>query len=202
MCGRYSFLVEDTLIKERFGVDVRTAIYKASYNCAPTQTLAVITNDDRMNLSFLRWGLIPSWAKDPSIGNKMINARSETILEKPSFRTPFRKRRCLVPASGFYEWKRMNGKTPYHFVVNDEQLFAMAGLWDEWRSPSGEIIRSFTIITTAPNELVAEVHDRMPVILPRDKESNWLDPATDAELLSLLVPFPADQMSSSPSSLR
>lgn len=201
MCGRYSFLVEDTLIKERFGVDVRTAIYKASYNCAPTQNLAVITGTDQKNLSFMRWGLIPSWAKDLSIGNKMINARSETILEKPSFRTPFRKRRCLVPATGFFEWKRANGKTPYLFSVKNEVIFSMAGLWDEWVSPDGEIIRSFTIITTKPNELVGEVHDRMPVILHREKETVWLNDSSENELVSLLAPYPAYLMSSAPTSL-
>jgi putative SOS response-associated peptidase YedK len=195
MCGRYSFAVEDELIKERFGVTVRSAVWKARYNCSPTQDLAVISNADPLQLSLYRWGLIPSWAKDPAIGNRMINARAETITEKPSFRSSFRSRRCLVLSDGFYEWKR-NGKDkiPHRILMNDESPFAMAGIWDRWTSEDGEIVNSFAILTTTPNELMAEIHDRMPVILPRQEEKTWLGNTSDDELLGLLKPYTATKM--------
>ena len=198
MCGRYSFAMEDSLILERFGIRVRTAIYKARYNCAPSQKLAVIANDAPDTLDFYRWGLVPSWAKELSIGNKLINARAETITEKPSFRNPFRGKRCLVPATGFYEWQRSTDKTPYYIGLKSREPFCFAGLWDQWVSPDGEIIRSFTIITTAPNELMAAIHDRMPVILHRDDEQRWLNPKADPSLAELLKPFPAGLMEAWP----
>ena len=194
MCGRYSFAMEDALILERFGIRVRTAIYKARYNCAPTQKLAVIANDSPDTLNFYRWGLIPFWAKDPSIGNRLINARAETVTEKPSFKHAFRNRRCLVPATGFYEWKKEKVKLPYHFGLKNREPFCFAGLWDQWTSADGEIIRSFTIITTTPNSLVEKIHDRMPVILLRDDEQRWIDPGQDLSLSGLLKPFPAEMM--------
>ena len=128
MCGRYSFAVEDELIKERFGVSVRSAIYKARYNCAPSQDLAVISNEEPELLSFFKWGLIPFWAKDPSIGNRMINARAETITEKPSFKHSFRSRRCLVLSDGFFEWDRSGKKQPYRFTLRDKTPFSIAGI--------------------------------------------------------------------------
>ena len=199
MCGRYSFTVLDALIKERFNVSVRSAVWKARYNCSPTQDLAVISNQDPLELSFYRWGLIPSWAKDPAIGNRMINARAETIMEKPSFRASFRSKRCLVPADGFYEWKRMgNDKIPHRITMKDGSPFAMAGIWDRWISPDGEIIHSFSILTTTPNELMKEIHDRMPVILERQHEKTWLGITSDTELLGLLRPYPASEMKASP----
>ncbi|MEI6681579.1 MAG: SOS response-associated peptidase [Bacteroidota bacterium] len=198
MCGRYSFAIEDALILERFGLRVRTAIYKARYNCAPMQSLAVISNELPGELSFFRWGLIPSWAKDASIGNKLINARAETLEEKPSFKNCFRNRRCLVPATGFFEWKRNALKTPYHIRLKSGEPFCFAGLWDKWVSGDGEIIQTFTIITIAPNELVAGIHDRMPVIIPRAEEKSWLSPRPDPSLTGLLKPFPADLMEAYP----
>jgi len=214
MCGRFSFAFEDALILERFGIRVRTAIYKARYNCAPSQNLAVIANDAPDTLKFFRWGLIPSWSKDISIGNKLINARAETITEKPSFKNAFRNRRCLVPATGFYEWKRNSTDmtchvrtnkdmtchvpTPYHIGMKNGDAFCFAGLWDKWISGEGGIIHSFTIITTSPNALMAQIHDRMPVILWRRDEQRWIAPDPDPSLVELLKPFPPEMMEAWP----
>ncbi len=198
MCGRYSFAIEDALILERFGLRVRTAIYKARYNCAPTQNLAVIANEAPDELRFFRWGLIPYWAKDASIGNKLINARAETLVEKPSFKNAFRNRRCLVPATGFFEWKRNAEKTPYHIMLKNGDPFCFAGLWDKWVTSDGEIIHSFTIITTSPNGLMEQIHDRMPVILPMEQEHRWIAPQPDPSLVELLKPFPAGMMKAYP----
>ncbi len=197
MCGRYSFAIEDALILERFGLRVRTAIYKARYNCAPAQNLAVIANNAPDTLNYFRWGLIPSWAKDPSIGNKLINARAETLVEKPSFKQAFRNRRCLVPATGFFEWKRP-ARTPWHIGMKNGDAFCFAGLWDQWATPEGKVVYSFTIITTRPNDLVSQIHDRMPVILQRDDEHRWIAPHPDASLIDLLQPFPAEKMEAWP----
>jgi putative SOS response-associated peptidase YedK len=194
MCGRYSFAIEDELIRERFGVSVRNAVYKARYNCAPSQDLAVISTEDPAVISFYRWGLIPFWAKDPSIGNKLINARTETIIVKPSFKQAFRMRRCLVLSDGFFEWKKSNGKTPYRVCLQDYAPFTMAGIWEKWKNQDGEVIRSFSIITTHANSLVEEIHDRMPVILKREDEKKWLSSAPEEELLGLLQPFPPERM--------
>ena len=202
MCGRFSFVMEDSLILERFGVRVRTAIYKARYNCAPTQNLAVITGQDRETLQFFRWGLVPSWSKDLAIGSKLINARAETLAEKPSFRSAYRSRRCLVPATGFFEWKRDALKQPYHIFLKGEEPFCFAGLWEEWAPAGTDPVRSFTIITTTPNELMQTIHDRMPVILRREDEERWLAPGTDPGLSSLLRPFPAERMELKPVSNR
>jgi putative SOS response-associated peptidase YedK len=198
MCGRYSFAVEDQLIYERFGVSVRSAIYKARYNCAPSQDLAVISNEDPETLDFFRWGLIPFWAKESSIGNKLINARAETLLEKPSFRQPFRKQRCLVLSDGFYEWKKTGLKIPYRICLKDDSPFAMAGIWDRWKNQEGQVIRSFSIITTVANPLVGELHDRMPVILDREGEKQWLGTTLEHELAELLKPYPSEKMKSYP----
>lgn len=199
MCGRYSFAVEDALIKERFGVTVRSAVWKARYNCAPVQDLAVIAQDDPQGLSLYRWGLIPHWANDPSMGSRMINARAEGIHERPSFRKPFRSQRCLVPADAFYEWKRSGTeKIPYRISLTGNRIFSMAGIWDQWISPDGEIVRSFSIITTRPNELVRELHDRMPVILPQKEERTWLGDTPEKLLLDLLVPYPEEEMTAFP----
>jgi putative SOS response-associated peptidase YedK len=194
MCGRYSFAIEDELIKERFGVTVRSAIYKARYNCAPSQSLAVISTEEPEMLSFYRWGLIPFWAKDPSIGNKLINARAETIIDKPSFKQAFRSRRCLVLSDGFFEWEKSGEKQPYRIILQDSVPFSMAGIWDKWENPEGEIIHSFSIITTRANSLIEKIHDRMPVILKREDEKKWLGSPNEKELLDLLKPFHKDQM--------
>ncbi len=198
MCGRYSFAVEDALILERFGVRVRTAIYISRYNCSPSQKLAVIANDAPDTLQFFRWGLVPSWAKEPSIGNKLINARAETLVEKPSFKKSFLTRRCLVPATGFFEWKKDAAKTPMHIRLKDKEAFCFAGLWDNWVSLEGETVHSFSIITTSPNALVEQIHNRMPVILHRDDEQRWIEPKSDLSLVELLKPYPAERMEAWP----
>ena len=202
MCGRYSFAIEDELIRERFGVSVRSAIYKARYNCAPAQKLAVISSEAPDDLSFYRWGLIPSWAKDPSIGNRLINARGETILEKPSFRNAFKTRRCLVLSDGFYEWKKSGEKQPYRITLLDSMPFAMAGIWESWKDPEGNRIYSFSIITTHPNSLMEEIHDRMPVILTQEDEKKWLSPMPAGELIKLLQPYPSEKMKAFPVSTK
>lgn len=194
MCGRYSFALEDALIRERFGVRVRTAIYKANYNCTPSQELAVISNLVPGELSFFRWGLIPSWSKDPTFGNKLINARAETITGKPSFRSSFKSRRCLVPADSFFEWKKEVRKVPYRILLKTRAPFAMAGIWDRWTHPAGTLINSFAIITTRPNELMKPIHDRMPVILQSGDEERWLKSTREDELVELLRPYPAEEM--------
>jgi putative SOS response-associated peptidase YedK len=179
------------MIKERFGVTVRTAIYKARYNCAPTQKLAVISNENPGELSLYRWGLIPFWAKDIAIGNKLINARAETILEKPAFKNPFQHRRCLVLSDGFYEWKKGTGKTPFRITRKDGSAFAMAGIWDKWINPEGEEIRSFAILTTRPNVLMEKIHDRMPVILDRETEKRWIEKTPVEDLIGMMQPCEA-----------
>ena len=154
-------------------------------------------NPGHNRAELMRWGLIPFWAKDAKIGARMINARAETVAEKPAFRTALRKRRCLVLADGFYEWKKEeNGKTPMYIAAKSRGPFAMAGLFETWKSPEDELIRSCTIITTSPNTLMEDIHDRMPVILPKDAETIWLDPKLEDQetLTSLLTPYPAEEM--------
>lgn len=168
------------------------------YNIAPSQQVPIIRQEDgRRSVSTVRWGLVPHWAKDLSIGNRMINARSETITKKPAFRAAFSRRRCLIPADGFYEWGK-TGKTkrPFHFTLKDQSLFAFAGLWDAWQSPDGSIIESCTILTTVANNLAADLPDRMPVILSRQHYALWLTaPFSEAaNLADLLVPFDAELM--------
>ena len=206
MCGRYSFILEDEMIRERFGVTVRSAIYKARYNCAPTQKLAVISNENPGELSLYRWGLIPFWAKDPAIGNKLINAKSETILEKPSFKNSFRSKRCLVLSDGFYEWKKGADRTPYRITRKDGSAFAMAGIWDKWINQESEEIHSFAILTTVPNSLMEKIHNRMPVILDREMEKRWIENISQEELVDMLKPcdpftffaFPVSTLVNSP----
>ena len=202
MCGRFR-LSRSEKLAEAFDAEASDEDFRASYNIAPTQAIAAVRPSAvGRALSNLRWGLIPSWAKDISIGAKMIgaqmiNARSETVLDKPAFRDSFRQRRCLIPADGFYEWKK-SGKTkrPFHFDMQDGSLFAFAGLWDCWRAPSGELVESCSILTTKPNELVQEIHDRMPVILPREEYERWLTipPERAESLVEILTPFDANLM--------
>ena len=172
MCGRYTLTVPVEILAEEFGVTGPLPEVPPSYNIAPTQEVAaVLTDDGERRLEMLRWGLIPSWADDPGIGSRMINARSETVPEKPSFRRAFRERRCLILADGFYEWKRTNdGKQPYYIRMEDGRPFAFAGLWESWRGGREEI-RSCTILTTEASDRVSNIHHRMPVILaPEDRE--------------------------------
>jgi putative SOS response-associated peptidase YedK len=202
MCGRFRVARKKEILAEAFdaacGLDDLDWIPR--YNVAPGQQIVTVRQEAghpvRM-MSLMRWGLIPSWASDPSVGYKMINARAESVATKPSFREPLRLRRCLIPADGFYEWRR-EGKErlPFCFTLADQSVFALAGLWEPWKNPAGQIVESCTILTTAPNELMSDVHDRMPVILPRDAYEIWLDPGFKSveELQPLLKPHPADVM--------
>jgi putative SOS response-associated peptidase YedK len=201
MCGRYTLKTPAGRLAEELGFDGSVSELPANYNVAPTQQVAaVLAEGGGRRLEMLRLGLIPPWADDPGIGSRMINARSETAPEKPSFRRAFRGRRCLIPADGFYEWKRMNGgKQPYYIRMEGGGPFAFAGLWESWdKGGSGEI-RSCTILTTEANPLVAEIHDRMPVIVAPDAYDVWLDPEAEKdELYGLLAPYPEDEMEAYP----
>ncbi|HQF01295.1 MAG TPA: SOS response-associated peptidase [Bacteroidales bacterium] len=195
MCGRYSFAPDLKIVNEHYDISVNDDDLTPNYNCAPSQLLPVITNDKSIGFNFFRWGLIPFWAKDISIGNKLINTRSETILEKPSFRNAFRQRRCLVPADAFYEWKQeVKEKNPYRIFLKNQNIFSMAGIWEKCKLPNGETIFSFAIITTQPNTLMTKIHNRMPVILDKKGEDLWINNTDEKELTNLLKPFPAEQM--------
>jgi len=197
MCGRYSFAPELKIVNEHYDITIKDGDLEPNYNCAPSQKLPVISNDAPGELSRYSWGLIPFWAKDKSIGYKMINARGETLTEKPAFRNAFRSRRCLVLADAFYEWKKMAGskvKIPYRIFIPGQPVFSMAGIWETWKNPDGEIIRSFSIVTISPNELMAEIHDRMPVILSKEDGKIWLESKDPKSLKELIKPFPAKLM--------
>jgi putative SOS response-associated peptidase YedK len=212
MCGRYTQHHDIQDLFERFNAENGFVLgASAQYNVAPTQSVAVVTEHATPSgteriVEPMRWGLIPFWAKDPSIGAKMINARSETVMVKPAFRNGLRRKRCLIPADGFYEWQpAISGpKQPFYFTLRDGELFGFAGLYDEWTAPDGSPLRSCTIITTEANEVVRPVHERMPVILLRDDEAAYLNPrVTDAEaIVPLLSPYPAERMTATAVSLR
>lgn len=199
MCGRYRLSRRKQLVEEYFDCTGEED-WSPRYNIAPTQPVPVIRQHPKepvRQLSLMRWGLIPSWAKDTSGAARMINARSETATTKPAFRDPIRFRRCLIPADGFYEWKRTaKSKQPYCFEVNDGELFAFAGIWDGWKDASGNWIQSCSILTTTPNAVTATVHDRMPVIVHPDSYDLWLDPGMDkvVEVSNLLKPYDHSQM--------
>ncbi|HZN63965.1 MAG TPA: SOS response-associated peptidase [Tepidisphaeraceae bacterium] len=203
MCGRYT--VRSILpVVELFGVPPLPE-FPPRFNVAPTQDVPVVrslrTDGEQVarRMDLLHWGLVPSWADDPSIGNRMINARAETACDKPAFRTAMSRRRCLVPADGFYEWKKLEkGKRPYLFRMKGDRPFAFAGLWETWRR--GDVrIDSFTILTTAANDVVAPVHDRMPVIIPPSEFARWLDPSIKSDAITdLLKPYPASEMETIP----
>jgi putative SOS response-associated peptidase YedK len=192
MCGRYSFTSPLEAVRRLFAVSGGGNL-APRYNIAPTQPAVVVRPspkpDQERELAILTWGLVPSWAKDPSMAAKLINARAETVAEKPSFRNAFRRRRCLVPADGFYEWKAApGGKQPYRIAFEDERPFAFAGLWEHWQGADGSEIESFAIVTTEANELLRPLHPRMPVILDPEQHAPWLDPATEDAAL-LLGPY-------------
>lgn len=208
MCGRYRLSRRKQLVEEYFGAVSEEYEWGPRYNVAPSQPVLTIRRDARepiRKLSTMQWGLIPSWSKDSSIGYKTINARAETVATTASFRDPFKSQRCLVPADGFYEWGRNStSRQPYCIEVNGGELFAFAGLWDRWTNPEGQVIESCTILTTTPNTLLADIHDRMPVILSPDMYDCWLDPAfkNTAYLSELLKPFDAGLMRRYPVSTR
>jgi putative SOS response-associated peptidase YedK len=197
MCGRFVRITSIGAIKVKFKVDQIFSNLAPSYNIAPSQEIVIINDVGVRQLIQCKWGFIPSWAKDPFIGHTMINARSETVARKPAFRSSFKKKRCLVIADGFYEW-RVEGKKkfPMYIRLTSGECFGFAGLYNIWTSPDGKQLCTCTIITTEANETVRPIHDRMPVILPRDKEDTWLDPAFEdkEQLLAMLKPYPAEAM--------
>jgi putative SOS response-associated peptidase YedK len=203
MCGRYSIISKN---RESRGSMRASRLLKQAemdnrFNVAPSQSLPVITNDKPDELQFFSWGLLPHWAKEKGYKHKSINARAETITEKPMFRQLVNQKRCLVPADGFYEWRDSpTGKVPYRFLLRDEGLFCFAGLWDEWADKeTGEVIRTYTLITTEANELMRPIHDRMPVLLHPEEEELWLsNERADEHVLSLLHPYPSDEMKAYP----
>jgi len=206
MCGRFSLTATAEEIIEHFsGVTIPPGADTQAprYNIAPSQPIAVIPNTDQRRLDYFVWGLIPFWSKDPKIGNRMINARGETLSEKPSFKAPYKYRRCLVLSSGFYEWQKLPGnstKVPHHIRLKSGKPFAFAGLWDRWNASDGSEILSATIITTQPNDFIKPIHNRMPVILPPSSFESWLNPNEIAPgtLDDLLVPYPSEEMEAFP----
>ena len=199
MCGRFTLFTDIEEIKERF--DIQGSFdeeYQFSYNIAPSQSVLSVINDGvRNRLGYLRWGLIPFWAKDEKVGYKMINARAETIAEKASFRNAYKKKRCLIIADSFYEWKKTpERKIPMRIKLKNHAPFGMAGLWESWKSPEGISIYSCSVITTVPNELMTSIHDRMPVILKPEDEKDWLNPSINdpAYLQQYLKSFDSEQM--------
>lgn len=200
MCGRFTIVVTLEELMERFLLDSVPFAYRPRYNAAPGQPIAaIVAHKGENRIGLLRWGLIPSWAKDEKIGYQTINAKAETLREKPSFAAAFESRRCVIPADGFYEWKRgdeRGSRQPYRITLKSGGLFALAGLYDSWTAPDGRKISSCTIITTTANRLMADIHDRMPVILRPEDERIWLDRTQfDARRLqSLLAPYPDEEM--------
>ncbi len=203
MCGRFTLIDILNILQASFPECTFPQQFAPRYNIAPTQPILAVPNDGTGKADFFAWGLIPSWAKDPVIGSRLINARAETLAEKPSFRSAYKYRRCLVFADGFFEWQIQPGsksRIPYFIRLKSGQPFAFAGLWERWQSPDGSEIKSATIITTSPNELTAPLHDRMPVILPKAAYKQWLDPSLQqpADLQNLLIPYPATEMEAYP----
>lgn len=201
MCGRFTLTANIEQLMSRFDIEsfLFEDEYAPNYNIAPSQSVVAVIHDGKINkMGFLKWGLIPPWAKEEKIGNKMINARAETIAEKPSYRNAFRRKRCLIPADSFYEWKRNEDgtKTPMRITLQSGELFSMAGLWEQWNSPEGASIFTCTVITTAANSLMSDIHDRMPVILKPQDEKVWLNHSMSSQksLSDLLKPFDPDLM--------
>jgi putative SOS response-associated peptidase YedK len=200
MCGRFAQADPLEILAQQFALEEVFVDLSPRYNVAPGQQVAVILKEEKRVMVDLKWGLVPFWAKDPSIGNRMINARAETVREKPSYKNAIKKRRCLIPASGFYEWKKDGkAKVPYYFRLKSGKPFGLAGLWETWKDTDGQMLKTFTIITTEPNELAARVHNRMPVIIPENGYATWLDIANPPEAVqALLAPYPPDEMEAYP----
>jgi putative SOS response-associated peptidase YedK len=200
MCGRYTLANVEGL-QDRFDTENRLAGIRPNYNVAPGQSMPVITRNSPNKIEIMKWGFVPSWAKDVKIGYKMINARAEGIEVKPSFRSAIKCRRCLVPATGFYEWKKKEGiKVPMHIRLSDREVFSFAGLWEHWQDKDGNELNTYTIITTSPNGVIAGIHDRMPVILREEEEDMWIDPEIQdpAHVLGLLRPYTEKGMEAYP----
>lgn len=189
MCGRWATPYTRENIERHYRV--AAPHFKQSYNIAPGSLETVIIREEKNKAELMKWGLIPFWARDPKIGYKMINARAESVPDKPSFRKAFASQRCLIPAGGFYEW-RHDGKQkfPYFVHLKNTSLFSIAGLYDRWKDPAGKIIKTFTIITTAPNSVMKPIHDRMPVVLPEEHEEEWLKSNDTEALMRLMQPYP------------
>jgi putative SOS response-associated peptidase YedK len=204
MCGRFTLTVSPEELQAAFPNFTIPGDLPPSYNIAPSQPIPVILNNGEEKLDFVTWGLIPFWTKPDKVGKfALINARSETAAEKASFKTPFRRRRCLILADGFFEWSKSSSgksKTPYFITLKDQSPFAFAGLWDSWNSPEGDSIKTGCILTTTPNDLVKPIHDRMPVILPKDQYQTWLSPdEVKPEMIQpLMIPYPANEMQAYP----
>jgi putative SOS response-associated peptidase YedK len=204
MCGRFTLSLNAEDLQAAFPEIELPPQYAPRYNIAPSQPVAAIALNalGKPVLQHFLWGLVPVWAKDVSIANKLINARAETLAEKPSFRTAFKKRRCLVLADGFYEWQSLpnsKSKTPMYIQMQDGSPFTIAGLWESWKSPEGDQLQTCTLITTTPNSLMAEIHNRMPVIIPAERRADWLSPtSTSLTLEPLLSPYPAHAMQAYP----
>jgi putative SOS response-associated peptidase YedK len=194
MCGRISLSTPPAELEEEFELPELPLDYRPRYNIAPSQpVLAVVANArGERQADFFRWGLVPFWAKDPSIGNRMINARAETVAEKPAYRNALARQRCLIPVDGFYEWRKVgSGKVPMWIHLQSRRPFSLAGLWEEWRpKKDGAPLRTCTILTTGPSDFMQPIHDRMPVIVPREARDRWLDPGTAAaDLHAVLAPY-------------
>jgi putative SOS response-associated peptidase YedK len=199
MCGRFVLVGSLAAIAGGFDVDESSlpGDFRPRYNIAPGQDILAVVRDKANRLVSFRWGLIPAWSKDPAVGNRMINARAETLAEKPSFRSAFEKRRCLVIANGFYEWRREGrGKIPVYISLKSGAPFGFAGLYETWVSPAGDKVDSCAIITTASNGLLADIHDRMPAIIAKEDRARWLDPSVRDKnlLMALLRPYPSEEM--------
>ncbi|WP_026956964.1 SOS response-associated peptidase [Algoriphagus vanfongensis] len=196
MCGRYSLSKSKSDLEERFQAEMLSD-FKPRYNIAPTQLVPVITSKSPKGFSFFYWGITPDFGKNKPVAQKLINAKAESVHEKASFKNSFKSRRCIIPADGFYEWKRLGKKTkiPHRFTLREDEPFAFAGIWDEYENVKGETEHTFLILTTSPNEVVSEVHDRMPVILDKSDEKKWLDNyASENDLLQILKPYDPDRM--------
>lgn len=197
MCGRFAMACNLSDITEAFEIQEITCEQKPNYNIAPGTKVATVIYNETNRLVPLKWGLVPAWSKDPSIGNRLINARAETVKEKPSFKNAFKQRRCLIAATGFYEWRKdIHGTTPFYIGLRTDEPFGFAGLYEIWQSPDGNELNTCTVITTQANELIKPIHDRMPVIIQHHEHTQWLDPSirdTQA-LLSLLKPYPPEKM--------
>ena len=199
MCGRFTLTSNMDDLQGRFGFEARDLVFRPSYNIAPTQLVLAVTNDGQRRAELMRWGLVPFWAKDIKIGYRMINAVGETAATKPAFRAAFKKRRCLILADGFFEWRKDGKeKIPTYIFLKSQEPFAFAGLWETWKFPEGETVKSCTILTTKPNEFMEPIHNRMPVILSGETEALWLDPMTEEPdvLQPLIQPAPAELMES------
>lgn len=196
MCGRYSLSKSKKELQDRFEAEMLPD-FQPRYNIAPTQLLPVITSQSPKGFSFFYWGITPDFGKNRPVAQKLINARAETVSEKVSFKTSFQKRRCIIPADGFYEWKNLGKKTkiPYRFTLRDDKLFSFAGIWEEFEAIDGEIQHTFIILTTSPNDIVQPIHDRMPVILTKESEKIWLNEYSEEEdLKKLFLPQSSDSM--------